>query len=140
MSDRKFTSQLFVLVLAGCSTPEPATLTPEIEGVLVVDGKPAKNVEVSLGFTGNYDKPCPAESTTRTDGDGRFHIAARTTPKATEQTTESFLCFRLSGELVQATMKLTSPDEKRKHVATCRLPGPLDAHAEDTQVCSWRYG
>ena len=136
----KIRSPFFALLLAGCAQSSPATLSPDISGSLTIDQNLAANVDVYLGFTGSYDKPCPANPTTRTNADGLFHIPTRTTRRATEKMNESFLCFKINGKLVQATMMLTERSETRKHVADCRLPVPPDARDEDTQVCKWRYG
>ena len=138
MASRKITVSVALLSLLGCAAPEQ-TVTPEIGGSLTINGAPAQHIEVFLGFTGDHDVPCPSTPAGRTDKDGQFHIPARVAQHSA-QLTENYLCFKVHGRLVMATLMLVKPDETRKYIAECRLPVPPDAYAEDKQVCQWRYG
>ena len=127
-----------LLLLLGCAAPEQ-TVSPEIGGLLTVNGAPAQHIEVFLGFTGDHDAPCPSAPVARTDEGGQFHIPARAAQHS-EQLTQNYLCFKVHDKLIKATLMLVKPDETRKYIAECRLPVPPDAYAEDNQVCQWRYG
>jgi hypothetical protein len=132
------------MLLSGCVT-QTATLSPEIDGSLIVRGKPAKSAEVFVGFSGDHAHPCPGTPETRTDSVGGFHLAAvttRNTAKAIQSrpygTTQTYICFKYQGELIVGSLTLTELSDKRRYFVECRTPVPENAVAEDGLVCQWR--
>ena len=131
-----------LLLLAACSA-ERVTLSPEIDGVLVVNGRAASNADVLVGFSGDHNVPCKSlKPAAQTAENGEFHVAA-TTRRASDRPanpvipTENYICFRYRGKLIVGNLILIMP-EHTKYFAECRVPVPQGATAEDSLVCTLR--
>jgi hypothetical protein len=129
-------------MLAGCEY-KTITVSPEMEGVLIINGKPASSAEIFFGPSEDPKHPCPADSSAITDSNGKFHIPAKTERSSVSSikarrfsTTENHMCFKYQGELIIGDYFLTELMDKKKYLANCRLPVPPDAIAEDNLICN----
>jgi hypothetical protein len=133
------------VLMAGCEF-QSATLGPELEGTLTIDGKKAQGAEVLVGFSGDHDNPCKALTpSAHTDKNGWFHVPERTARLTAKEiqaipygTTVNYVCFRYRGLLIVDGMFLIEPNHHKIYVADCRSPRPPDATGEDAGVCWWR--
>jgi hypothetical protein len=69
-----------IVACAGCyPAPHTEWSRPEISGNYVLDGHPARGVEVFLGYSHDGSNPCPAlERVAVTDASGSFHVDPET--------------------------------------------------------------
>jgi hypothetical protein len=141
---RLVASSAALMLLSGCAR-QTVTLSPEINGSLIINGNPAKNAEVFVGFSGDHTHPCPAAPQSRTDALGGFHlpaVTARHTARSIQSrpytTTQNYLCFKYQGELIVGNLTLTELSDTKRYFVECRAPVPQNAVAEDGLVCQWR--
>lgn len=133
---------LVALALAGCEM-KSITLSPEMYGKLVVDGKPAINSQVYFGHVRDEGQACTTLPSTLTDAAGNFSfpaVQARVfaTNEGEREAGMALLCFRYNGVVRPDTWADVEPSEKRIFDLRCRLPVPVDAIAEDRAVCQWQ--
>ena len=129
--------------LVGCDM-QTVTLSPEIDGILIIDGSPAANSQVYFGYVRNEKAPCSALPSTRTDANGLFHFASTrarfsngSMRSGRTDSALNLLCFRFRGELRPDTFRVTQLSDTQGYRLSCRLPVPVDAVAEDRAVCQW---
>jgi hypothetical protein len=130
---------------AGCKS-QSATLGPELEGTLTIDGKKAQGAQVLVGFSGDHDNPCQGlVPSALVDKNGWFHVPERTARLTAKEiqaipygTTVNYVCFRYNGRLIVDSMLLIEPTHSKSYIVDCRSPRPSIATGEDAMVCRWR--
>jgi hypothetical protein len=121
------------------------TLSPEIRGVLLINGHPAVGSRVFFGHQQGKTENCAVLPSAKTDAVGRFRFPAATALFTTgaiasrrHTTTVNHLCFEYQGRVEASELWLVELSDVESYDITCHLPIAPNAIAEDRLPCHRR--